>query len=257
MVPRRGWQIVLREKLSLALDPERKATPGLSTANVVVVCLICASILLGVLETEEALASRYRYVFDTAHGVMFAVFAAEYAARLYAAPLNTRYSSSLRYALTPASLVDLVVLVSFVMPFLGMEATVLRMLRAARLVRLARLGRYSLALQVIGAAISERRYELAVSVLVAFGLMLLSSSVLYFAERLVQPQTFGSIPRAMWWSVATLTTVGYGDSVPMTALGRVAAALTAFTGIGLIALPTGILAGAFNDALRNIRGGRK
>lgn len=188
---------------------------------------------------------------------MFAVFAAEYAARLYAAPLNTRYSSSLRYALTPASLVDLVVLVSFVMPFLGMEATVLRMLRAARLVRLARLGRYSLALQVIGAAISERRYELAVSVLVAFGLMLLSSSVLYFAERLVQPQTFGSIPRAMWWSVATLTTVGYGDSVPMTALGRVAAALTAFTGIGLIALPTGILAGAFNDALRNIRSGRK
>ena len=95
--------------------------------------------------------------------------------------------------------------------------------------------------------------ESAVSMDIASGLMLLSLIALYYVERDLQPDAFGSIPRAMWWSVATLTTVGYGDIVPSSALGKAAAALTAITGIGMIALPTGILAGAFSDALQKIR----
>lgn len=102
-------------------------------------------------------------------------------------------------------------------------------------------------------AIAQRRHELGISAVVAIGLMLTSSTALYLAERGLQPEEFGSIPRAMWWSVATRTTVGYGDIVPVTALGRLFAALTAVTGIGLIALPTGILAGAFSEALHSIR----
>jgi voltage-gated potassium channel len=244
---------LLSEKLSSALDPEMKLTPGLSPANIAVVYLICVSILLGILETEQTITEHYQIYFDIAHFAFFVTFGTEYVARLIAAPANPKYKSSLRYAVTFASLLDLVVLVSFLMPLFGLEVALLRMFRAARLVRLARLGRYSIALQMIGSAISDRRYELGVSILVAFGLMLLSSSALYMAERLAQPEAFGSIPRAMWWSVATLTTVGYGDAVPITLLGRVAAAFTALMGVGLIALPTGILAGAFGEALRNIR----
>ncbi len=180
------------------------------------------------------------------------MFLVEYVARLYAAGANPRYGSVWRYAWTFAALTDLAVVMSYLMPVIGLEASLIRVFRVARLVRLARLGRYSLALRTISGAIARRRYELAVSMVAAFALMLLSSTALYFAESGLQPENFGSVPRAMWWSVATLTTVGYGDIVPITPLGRIFAALTAVVGIGFIALPTGILAGAFTDALRDI-----
>ena len=89
------------------------------------------------------------------------------------------------------------------------------------------------------------------SFVIASMLLLMSSTLLYIVEGGIQPETFGSIPRAMWWSIATLTTVCYGDVYPVTTLGRVFAGLTAITGIGLIAMPTGILASAFSDALQN------
>ena len=244
---------MLRHRLSLELDPEMRTAKGLSRTNTAIVYLICLSILVGVLETEKTLTDRFHSGFVFSQVVFFAVFAMEYLARVYAASANPRYTSSFHYMLTFAALVDLFVVLSFLLPILGLEAAILRMVRASRLVRLARLGRYSVAMQVIGSAIYQRRYELGFSIVLAFALMLLSSTALYLAEKAGQPEDFGSIPRAMWWSVATLTTVGYGDIVPVTFLGRTAAALTALTGIGLIALPTGILAGAFGDALRNIR----
>lgn len=132
----------------------------------------------------------------------------------------------------------------------------LRLLRLLRLVRLAKLGRYSLAIGAIGDALRDRRYELGASVAIAIVLLLVTSSLLYVVEGEVQPETFGSIPRAMWWSIATLTTVGYGDVVPITALGRTLAGATALLGIGLVALPTGILAAAFSDALARRRAAR-
>jgi voltage-gated potassium channel len=245
--------MTIRKTLSEALDPSIRKEIGLSKTNACIVGLICLSIALGIAETETVLTEGLEYLYDAAHLVFFAVFAVEFVARVYAAPENPAYRSSLAYALTLSSIFDLMVLVSFVLPFFGLEASLLRMFRTARLVRLAKMGRYSLALQMIYKAISERRYELGVSVVIAVSLMLLSSTALYLAERSAQPEAFGSIPRAMWWSVATLTTVGYGDVVPMTILGRIAAALTAITGIGIIALPTGILAGAFSDGIKGFR----
>ena len=228
------------------------AGPGLSRTNVVIVSLISASILIGIFATEPAIYAGRELLFDLAHALFFIIFLLEYFARLYAAPLNPRFGSARQYAMTFSSLVDLLVLVSFILPFFGLEAALLRMFQAARLVRLARLSRYSLAMRMITDAIYQRRYELGVSLISALALMLLSSAVLFMAERHVQPEGFGSIPRAMWWSAVTLTTVGYGDVVPVTVMGRIAAALTAVTGIGLIALPAGILASAFSDAMQKI-----
>ncbi len=84
--------------------------------------------------------------------------------------------------------------------------------------------------------------------------MLVSATALYMAEGAVQPQQFGSIPRALWWSVVTLTTIGYGDVTPVTPLGKMLAGVTAFLGVGLIAAPTGILAAAFSEAAHHKRG---
>lgn len=245
--------MTIRKSLSDALDPSARTEKGLSRTNASILGLICLSIVLGIVETETILTDGLEYLYNAAHLVFFAVFAVEYVARVYAAPENPAYRSSFAYALTLSSLLDLLVLISFLLPFFGLEGSLLRIFRTARLVRLAKMGRYSLALQMIYNAIAERRYELGVSIIIAVSLMLLSSTALYLAERSLQPEAFGSIPRAMWWSVATLTTVGYGDVVPMTILGRIAAALTAVTGIGIIALPTGILAGAFSDGIRRVR----
>lgn len=151
---------------------------------------------------------------------------------------------------SPATLLDLVVIVSIGFTLLGLEGVLLRLLRLIRLLRVARLGHFSRALGNIGHAIAERRMELVISVMIAFSLLLLSASALYVIQSEHQPEAFGSIPRAMWWSVATLTTVGYGDIVPVTPLGKIFAALTAITGIGLIAMPAGILASAFSAAMR-------
>jgi voltage-gated potassium channel len=100
-------------------------------------------------------------------------------------------------------------------------------------------------------AVAKRRYELGISLIIAAVLMLLSASALYVIEGAGQPEAFGSITRSMWWAVATLTTVGYGDIVPLTALGKAFAAFTALTGIGLIAMPAGILAAAFSEVVQN------
>jgi voltage-gated potassium channel len=98
--------------------------------------------------------------------------------------------------------------------------------------------------------VHARRYELLISVGVGIFILLLSSTLMYLVEGHTQPEAFGSIPRAMWWAVATLTTVGYGDAVPETVLGRILGSLTAVTGIGLIAMPAGILAAAMSDAIQ-------
>ena len=102
----------------------------------------------------------------------------------------------------------------------------------------------------IGKAIYNRRHELLISIMLATVIMIFSSSILYLVEGAAQPEHFGSIPRAMWWSIATLTTVGYGDAYPITALGKIFAAITAIAGIGLIAMPTGILAASFSEAIK-------
>ena len=196
---------------------------------------------------NETLFQRLEWIFGAA-------FLIEYAARLWACGEDPRYGSSLsgrlRYMRSPAALVDLVALSASLLPFTGHQPFLLRLVRLLRIVRIARLGRFSAAMQSVLEALAERRYELLVSVMIAGMLILIAATLLYFVEGGVQPQAFGSIPRAMWWSVVTLTTVGYGDAAPVTPVGRVLAALTCVGGIGLIAMPTGILAAAFSDAMR-------
>lgn len=135
----------------------------------------------------------------------------------------------------------------------GSQGFILRLARLLRVLRIAKLGRYSIAMHNIGQDIYFRRFELIISFVIGVFALLRSSSILYIVEGGVQTQYFGSIPRAMWWSIATLTTVGYGDVYPITAIGKFFAALTAAMGSGLIAMPTGILAASFSDAIQTIK----
>lgn len=242
-----------RHRVSEAIDPELRPGKGLSRFNRIVIWAILALVAVGVLETEIHILQRFGGLMGALKIALFAFFAVEYCLRLWVAALNPRYRNWLHYAVTPSALLDLFVLVTLAVPFLGVETTVFRLMQLARLVRLARIGRYSRAMNLLFEAIRSRGTELVLALIIAFALMLASATLLYIVEGPVQPEAFGSIPRALWWAVATLTTVGYGDVVPVTALGRTLAAVTALAGIGFIALPTGILVGAFSDALRRAR----
>ena len=118
-------------------------------------------------------------------------------------------------------------------------------------VRLAKLGRYSRAFIVLSSAVRARSSQLAVAFTLAFFFLIVGSTAMYWIEGDAQPNQFGSIPRAMWWCVATMTTVGYGDAVPATAVGKLLGGLIATGGIVLIAIPTGIMAAAFSDEMHH------
>lgn len=248
----------IRQRLYVFLEPRAWPEAGLSPINKVVAALICLAAFVAVLESEAALYDGRAAIFMGLEIVFTTIFALEYIARVWTAGESERYrgiSGRLRFMATFTAIADLLALLPLFLGLIGSEAFLLRLFRLVRILRLAKLGRFSKALAAIMEALRDRRYELIMSVAIAGALLLISSTLLYIVEGDGQQEAFGSIPRAMWWSIATLTTVGYGDVVPITALGRLLSGVTALLGIGLIAMPTGILASAFSDALQRRRKG--
>lgn len=243
----------LRKRLYKHLAPEAWPQPGLSPTNKFIYSLIVFSALFAILETEKTIYDIAPSMFSLIEILIVSVFIVEYTARIYAVGEIEKYSGirgRIRYIFSFWSIIDLLAILPFLLSFTSSNAFILRLLRLLRLMRVARLGRYSQAMTAIVEAISLRRYELTLSMAVAAIILVLSSACLYLLEGDIQEEAFGSIPRALWWSIATLTTVGYGDVTPLTALGKVFAAITAITGVGMIAMPTGILASAFSDILQ-------
>lgn len=243
----------LRARAYRNLEPTAWPHRGLSPLNRVLAALIVVAVFFAVIETEPTIIERRSGFLRAIEAVFTIVFLAEYLVRIWIAPEKPRYAGRfgrLRYMASVPALIDLLAILPGLFVFIGSEAFVVRLFRLLRILRLARLGRFSRAIDAITTAVNSRRYELLMSLTIAGILLLVSSTLLYLIEGTVQPDRFGSIPRAMWWSIATLTTVGYGDVFPVTPLGRILAGITAITGIGLIAMPTGILAAAFSDAIQ-------
>ncbi|WP_114418881.1 potassium channel family protein [Marinospirillum perlucidum] len=261
----------MRATLYRQLFPEGWKRSGLSPVNLLVCVLIVMASLAAVLETEASLREVAGGFFFQLEVFFALVFSIEYLLRLYAAGEDPRYhglKGRIRYIFSFWALVDLLAIAPFFMGFIIQEnAMSMRLLRVARLLRLSRLGRFSRAWESLVQALHARMYELLLSLALASFMLVVSAACLYAVEARHQPEAFGSIPRALWWSIATLTTVGYGDVTPLTPLGKVFAGFTAVAGIGIIAMPTGILAAAFSDAfqkqrnslerLRQIKRGRK
>lgn len=221
--------------------------------DAVLVALIIASsaavVLFTVPDLPQALG-RFLAYSQLAATVAFSV---EYAARLYAIPASglPEYRrpviGRIRYALTPMELVDLAAIApSYILLFTSSDAAAAALL--LRLLRLLKLFRYSDSLIVFARVFREKAGQLTASFFVTGILLVLASGVVYYCERGAQPEAFGSIPTTMWWGIVTLTTVGYGDVSPVTPVGQLFGALTAVIGIGLVALPSGILAGGFIEA---------
>lgn len=242
----------VRCRLAQALDPTSRED-GLSRLNRALAVLILASVALAVLETEPVVLSGRETLFRGAEIVFGAVFALEYLARFWAAAERGGWRARWRWAVSPWALIDLIAILPVLIAVGAAPFYLLRLVRLLRLLRLAKLGRTSAALSLLSGAVRERRFELLVSLYAALLVMLVSAALMHLIEGAVQPEAFGSIPRALWWAVVTLTTIGYGDVYPLTIAGKFVAGATAVLGIGLIAAPTGILAAAFSDALARRR----
>ena len=249
-----------RNSLKLAVfnqvDPSARSN-GLSLVNGTIVFLILAAVASSVLETEPTISDGKELYFRWAEVAFGAVFLVEYLARLWVADLNPIYSSfrrpRVRFVFSPTSIIDLMAIIPSFFAFAGGATLALRMVRFFRILRLARLGRFSKAWRHLGEAIHSRREELFLAFSLAGLVLLVSSSMLYYAEGDAQPDKFGSIPRALWWGITTLTTVGYGDVYPVTPLGKFLSALVSIAAIGTIALPTGILAAAMSEVMHRRR----
>lgn len=249
--------MTIRHRLYLELDPGARKQPGFSVTNKIIMSVILVSVVMALAGTEDTLTRGYELWWDVADNFVIAFFLAEYALRLWVCVENPAYAGGwrgrLRYAVSAPALIDLAVLAPTLLFAVGSEAFLLRLVRLMRILQLARLGRFSRSMALVTRALSRRASELVLAFGLAMMLVVISSTMLYLIEGGIQPEAFGSIPRAMWWSIATLTTVGYGDVYPVTVLGRVFAAVTALMGICLIAMPAGIFASALSDALADRR----
>ena len=211
--------------------------------------------MVAIFETEPTLRDNYLPFFIYTETVFFVFFTSECLLRVYAVGEQPKYKGvlgRLRYMVSFVALIDLFVLASFLLTLGTFSTYWMRLVKVLRILRIARLGRFSKAMRAFSQALRERSYELVFSCVIAVTLLLGSSAILYFVEGDNQ-EAFASVPRALWWSVATLTTVGYGDVTPITSVGKIFAGVTALAGVGLIAMPTGILAAAFSDAFQQQR----
>jgi len=234
------------------------ASPGDRAAravNFTIMGLIVLSVASVIFETVESLAAGYATFFRMIEICTVAVFTVEYILRLWSATLDERYSGAvsgrLKFAVTPMALVDLAAIAPFYLPrVVHLDFRFLRAVRLFRLFRLFKLGRYSQSLQTFGRVMSRKKDEMLVTLFIMTLVIILASSLMYFVEYDPPNGTFSSIPAAMWWAVSTLTTVGYGDIYPLTPLGKFLGSVVAVMGIGLFALPTGILGAAFVEELQ-------
>ncbi len=245
----------LRRRLYVQLEPAAWPWRGLSPVNIAVFITIIVTSVLAIVETEPTIATGRDSLFASIEVVIGVIYSIEYLARAWTAAENPRYGPGwrglLRYMRSPIALIDLISIVtSFATPAAGLQPYLLRAFRLARILRIAKLGRMSNAMSYLIEAMAARRYELLFSLFVSLTFMVFSASLLYLVEGPAQPDKFGSIPRALWWATAALTTIGYGDVYPITVVGRMLAAATALGGIGLVAMPTGIMAAAFSEAVQ-------
>lgn len=219
-----------------------------------IMLLIIANVIAVMLETVDPLFAAFGREFYLFEVASVAIFTVEYLGRLWAATEHSEYShplwGRLRYAVSPYMIIDLLAVLPFYMAAL-IDLRFLRALRLFRFLRLLKLTRYSESLKLFVRAIRMKRDELIITSVVGTIVLLVSTSMMYFAERAAQPEVFTSIPMTLYWGVITLTTVGYGDVTPVTPLGQALGMVVAITGIGIFALPASIMASGFIEAARD------
>jgi len=226
-----------------------------SRLSLIVHLVLASAIIINVVsvifDSVDEFADRYFIAFAVIEGVCTLIFTIEYALRVWSAPDDPRFSGSwarLRYMLTPMALIDLIAILPIILwVFTSID---LRFVRIVRLLRLLKFTRYSTGLELMLLVFRQQAGIFGAASAALACMLVFSAGAIYIAEHQAQPDAFGNLIDALYWSVITLATVGYGDVVPITPFGKFLASIISLTGIGIVAVPAGILASAFNSELR-------
>lgn len=243
----------------LEKDPKNSGFHCISlTINYFIVSLVFLNIFAVIIQTEKGIAIKYDTFFSCLEIVSVIFFTLEYILRLWVSNLHRTYNHKvlgrLKYALTPIAIIDLLAILPFyLMMLFPIDFRFITILRFFRLLRIFKLRRYSHALHTLWQVIVDKKEELVINFVTILGLLIISSSLMYYIEHNSQPELFSSIPATMWWSVSTLTTVGYGDMVPITPFGKLLSACIAMLGIAMFALPAALLSSGFTEQIKNQR----
>ncbi len=219
------------------------------------IVLIVGNVVVVTLHTVRSLAPKYGSFFWYFELFSVVVFSIEYALRMWICTKNASYGhpvfGRIKYFFSPLAIIDCIAIAPFILPMLiPIDLIFMRLLRLFRLLRLLKLGRYSESIRTMAGLLKSKKEEIAVTLTMSIILLLIASGLMYFIENAAQPDSFSSIPAAMWWGAMTMTTVGYGDVYPVTPAGKVLAGVIAFLGISLFILPAGIIAAAYTAEIQ-------
>lgn len=206
--------------------------------------LILANLTVFIADTDKNFSGKYSIAVYYFEVISVAIFSVEYILRIFSLERK-------KDIFKPLMIIDLIAILPFYLSFIKINTIFLRVLRMFRLLRIFKVGRYTDAFENIKRGFSAHKNELMVTGLIFLSGIIISSTLMYYAEGHVNPNAFGSIPRAFWWSVVTFTSVGYGDVYPTTVAGKIIASFTAIMGVGLHGLLIGIIGAAFMNVLNS------
>ncbi len=248
----------LRRRIYQALEVRSPNDRFGQAADIALFVLIALNVAAVLGESVASFNERYHSIFVVFEAVSVAIFSAEYIARVWVsieqprfADVRRNWAKRLKYMATPMALIDLVAVLPFYLALTGMLGGMdMRILRTLRLARILKLTRHSDAMTLLLRVLTENGRNFSAALGILLMVMIITATGIHLFEHEAQPEAFGSIPAAMWWAFATLTTVGYGDVTPITVGGKVFGAAITVVSVGIVALPAGILASSFSERLR-------
>jgi len=245
--------MTFRRSLYLTLDPTEKGGVPERIFEVMLIFIILINMIAIVFESVQEIDREYHPFFRKLEIFSIIFFTLEYIGRLYSIVENPNYknpvSGRIKFAGTPLAIIDLLSFLPFYLIFLPIDLRFLRIFRLMALFRMFKIARYLHALSIFKRVLVDRKEQLILSFLFILFVLVVISFVMFYVEKDAQPDKFSSIPATMWWGIATLTTVGYGDMVPVTGVGKLLGGIFAIAGVGLLALPAGILSSGFFELL--------
>jgi voltage-gated potassium channel len=241
--------MLLKGRIGQILDPTHSEDSLSRAVNICLMALIFLNVLAVIFETVKEIGQKYGVFFTVFEYFSVLIFSVEYILRLWTCE---QFKGRLRFAITPMAIIDLFAILPFYIPFLiPIDLRFLRILRLVRIFRLIKLAKYSQSLKLLGRVFTNKKEELVITVTIAFILLVMASSIIYFIENKAQPAVFSSIPAVMWWSVGATTRLGVGAMNPVTETGMVVGSLIALLGLGVFALPAGIIASGLIEEMQN------
>jgi voltage-gated potassium channel len=256
----------IREHIYHIIDNEEEQNFASQAFEIFITLLILTSIVSIVLESFANLRAAYGVYFDGFENLTLGIFTVEYLLRVWTADYKYKEADSWwlaasKFVSSGTGIVDLLAIspIFFQMSTLlgwsnlmkQSDFRFIRILKITRLLRIFKMNSFTNSITVVADVFKEKRHDLGITLFVTFVLLLVSSTIMWYVEGGEQPDKFPNIVASFWWAIATLTTVGYGDVFPVTPLGKFLSGFIALLGIGLVALPAGILSSAFIEKLEN------